>query len=135
MAFYKTEHHTLLEAQVPNPGICVPSAFQLANGLLDQAFDKSVQQLTLRLSGLVVTLETDAWTDINGMAVTNYIAVSVSLSFFLVSVCTGSQSYDTDFLVGDATCVLTKYKRLAFGRVITDNTAANKAMWEVMQPR
>ncbi|ETP34369.1 hypothetical protein F442_17294 [Phytophthora nicotianae P10297] len=78
-----TKHHTLLEAQVPNPGICVPSAFQLANGLLDQAFDKSVQQLTLRLSGLVVTLETDAWTDINGMAVTNYIAVSVSLSFFL----------------------------------------------------
>ncbi|ETK76677.1 hypothetical protein L915_16965, partial [Phytophthora nicotianae] len=53
MAFYKTKHHTLLEAQVPNPGICVPSAFQLANGLLDQAFDKSVQQLTLRLSGLV----------------------------------------------------------------------------------
>lgn len=134
MAFYKTEHHTLLEAlQVLNPGICVPSAYQLANGLLDQAYDKSVQKLTLRLSGLVVTLETDAWTDINGMAVVNYVAVSGSLSFFLESVYTGNQSHDTDFLVADATRVLTKYKRLTFGSVITDNTATNKAMWEVMQ--
>ncbi|OWZ02083.1 Transposase [Phytophthora megakarya] len=135
MAFYKTEHHTLLEAlQILNPGINVPSSYQLANSLLDLAYEKSINRLTVSLCGRVVTLETDGWTDMSGMAVINYMDVSGELSFFLESAYTGTQSHDTPFLVADAKRVLTKYKHLNLCSVITDNTAANKSMWEAMQP-
>jgi hypothetical protein len=45
---------------------------------------------------------------------------------------TGSEIYDTHFLVGDTNRVLDKYKQLNFCSINTDNTAANKAMWEEM---
>ncbi|KAE9350143.1 hypothetical protein PF008_g6596 [Phytophthora fragariae] len=126
MPFYNTEQHALVETlQVVNPGISVPSAYQLANPLLDAAYCKSIGGLTVKLGGRVVTLETDGCTDINGMAVVNYMAVSGDLSYFLESVYTGAQSHDTLFLVADVKIVLLKYKSIKFGSVITDNTPAN----------
>ncbi|KAE9291857.1 hypothetical protein PF008_g25222 [Phytophthora fragariae] len=67
------------------------------------------------------------------MTVINYMAVSGELAFFLESAYTGTQSHATAFLVADVKRVLVKYKQLKFSNVITDNTAANKAMWEAMQ--
>ncbi|ETN15586.1 hypothetical protein PPTG_06830 [Phytophthora nicotianae INRA-310] len=131
MPFYMTDHRALLEAlQVLNPGIRVPSAHKLANQLLDSSYDKYINRLTTSLAGRVVTLETDAWTDINGMSVINYMAVSENLFFFLESNYTGEQSHNTPFLAADVKRVLLKYRGIKFGGVITDSTTANKAMWE-----
>ncbi|KAE8991343.1 hypothetical protein PR003_g3812 [Phytophthora rubi] len=134
MPFCKTEHHALVETlQVLSPGISVPSAYQLTNPSLDVAYNKSIVGLTVKLVGRVVTLETDGRTDINGMTDVIYMAVSGDLSYFLESVYTGAQIHDTLSVVADVKRVLLKYKNIEFGSVVTDNTSANKAVWENLQ--
>ncbi|KAE9041844.1 hypothetical protein PR001_g6449 [Phytophthora rubi] len=109
-------------------GIELPSAYQLANALLDSAFVKSIQAMEADLTGEVVTVVTDGWTDINGLAVVNYVVAAGMKTYFLESVYTDSQSHDTEFLVRDARRVISKYKFLNVGAIVTENTAANKAM-------
>ncbi|KAE8983665.1 hypothetical protein PR003_g23818 [Phytophthora rubi] len=135
MPFYKVEHRTLLDAlKMLQPGIELPSAYQLENALLDSAFAKSIAAMEADLTGEVVTVVTDGWTDINGLAVVNYVVAAGKKTYFLESVYTGSQSHDTEFLVRDARRVISKYKFLNVGAIVTDNTTANKAMWEELQP-
>lgn len=134
MALYKAEHSSLLEAlQVLNAGATVPSPYQLATSLLDKAYEHSIEKLNARLEGRLATLVTDAWTDINGLSVVNYIAVSGADAFFLESAYIGSQSHDAEFLCGDVVRVLIKYKEIAFCSVVTDNTCTNKLMWKELQ--
>ena len=47
------------------------------------------------------TLVTDSWTNVNGHAVVNYIAVAPGQQFYLESQCTGGVVHDTEFLVSD----------------------------------
>ncbi|OWZ13856.1 Transposase [Phytophthora megakarya] len=82
----------------------------------------------------MVTIVTDGWTDINGLAVINYVAVSGKKTYFLESVYTGCQGHDAAYLVSDLKRVIAKYKFLKVGGVVTDNTATNKSVWEQMQP-
>ncbi|OWZ02927.1 Transposase [Phytophthora megakarya] len=52
IAFHETEHQTLLKAlQILNSGINVPSSYQLANNLLDLAYEKLINRLTMSLCG------------------------------------------------------------------------------------
>jgi hypothetical protein len=49
----------------------------------------------------VATLVTDGWTDLNGLAVIIYVAVSGDSAFFLESLYSGEESPGADFLARD----------------------------------
>ncbi|KAG3239418.1 hypothetical protein PI124_g15652 [Phytophthora idaei] len=103
MPLYKVEHRTLLAAlQVLNPSIKLPSIFQLANSFLDGAYEKSIAIMQFELDGEIMTLVSDGWTDINGLAVVNYIAVAGKKTDFLESVYIGAESHNVAFLAEDA---------------------------------
>ncbi|KAF4132255.1 hypothetical protein GN958_ATG08705 [Phytophthora infestans] len=48
---------------------------QLATVFLDRAYNKSLKMLKVALDGKIVTLVTDGWTDINGLAAVNDVVV------------------------------------------------------------
>lgn len=134
MAFYKVEHEALLKAlQLLNPGVQLPTYFQLSTTFLDRTYTKSLVWMQVELDGQTVTIVTDGWTDINGLSVINYVAVVGRKTFFLESVYTGSQGHDAQFLSADIKRVVLKYDFLSVGAVVTDNTATNKAAWELLQ--
>ncbi|RLN89474.1 hypothetical protein BBJ28_00021748 [Nothophytophthora sp. Chile5] len=134
MAFYKVEHRSLFNSLVLlNPDVSIPNRKQLAGPLLDQAYDRSLKDMTKLLAGNVVSLVTDAWTDVTGLSVINYVAVSGKKSCFLESVYTGERSHDAAYLSADIRRVISKYNFVDIGAVVTDNTAANKAMWAELQ--
>lgn len=134
MAFYKVEHSSLLEAlRIICPEVEIPSRKQLASSLLDDAYTKSIKLMTAMLSGKVTTPVTDAWTDIRGQSVINYMAVSRGETFFLESVNTGVASHDVAFVAADIERVILKYNFMELGVVVTDNVAVNKAAWETLQ--
>ncbi|RLN86260.1 hypothetical protein BBJ28_00020768, partial [Nothophytophthora sp. Chile5] len=134
MAFYKVEHRSLFNPLVLlNPDISIPNHKHLAGPLLDQAYDRSLKDMTKLLAGNVAALVTDAWTDVTGLSVINYVAVSGKKSCFLESVYTGERNHDVAYLSADIRRVIGKYNFFDIGAVGTDNTAANKAMWAELQ--
>lgn len=82
-----------------------------------------------RVDGSRCSLTIDGWTGINGNSVVNYIVLVGKDTFFLESNCTGSTSHDADLLVTHIERVITKYNLATLSSVVTNNTAANKAMW------
>ncbi|POM78926.1 Transposase putative [Phytophthora palmivora] len=135
MAFYKVEHNVLLKAlQLLEPGVKLPSSFQLATTFLDDAYSKSLLVMQVELEGQVLAIVTDSWTDMNGLAVISYVAVACKKTYFLESVYTGAQAHDAAFLATDIKLVIDKYEFLHVGAVVTDNMATNKSAWELLQP-
>lgn len=84
--------------------------------------------LARRFSSLV----TDGWTDINGIAVINYLAICGYQTFFLESVYTGSTS-DAVLLADDIQRVIRKDDFIDFVAVVTDNSPANQNSWTILQ--
>jgi hypothetical protein len=83
MAFYEVEHCSLAEAlRVLNVGVVVPTRNELSNGLLDSYFDSSISALTSALVDEPCTVVTDAWTDVNGFSVVNYVALAGEKTYF-----------------------------------------------------
>ncbi|KAE8992118.1 hypothetical protein PR003_g20990 [Phytophthora rubi] len=135
MAFYEVEHSALLKSlQLLEPGVKLPSSFQLVTTYLNGAYSKSLCVMQVELEGQIVTIVTDGWTDMNGLAVINYVADARKKTYFLKSVYTGAQTHDAAFLAADIKRVIDKYDFLHVGAVVTDNIAANKSAWELLQP-
>lgn len=66
MAFYKVERASMFETlQLLNPSVVFRIRDQLAHGMLDKASSKSMDGRMSRM-GLVVSLATDAWTNLRG---------------------------------------------------------------------
>ncbi|KAJ8550390.1 hypothetical protein ON010_g10679 [Phytophthora cinnamomi] len=95
---------------------------------------KSLTWMQFELEGQIVTIVTDGWTDINGLSVINYMAVAGKKTYYSESVYTGSQGHEVAFLTEDIKRIVTKYEFMCVGAVVTDNTATNKAAWELLQP-
>ncbi|KAH9079939.1 hypothetical protein Ae201684P_007647 [Aphanomyces euteiches] len=118
-----------------HPDLRVPSDHSLRNRLLDDAYASSIANIENSLKGTMCSLTTDAWTDVNGKAVVNYMAVRGSMTFFLESSYTGSISHTASFMAEDVERVINKYKSLTFTALITDNTSANRSMWKTLRPK
>ncbi|KAH9128828.1 hypothetical protein LEN26_007283 [Aphanomyces euteiches] len=118
-----------------HPDLQVPSDHSLRNRLLDDAYASSIANIENSLKGTMCSLTTDAWTDVNGKAVVNYMAIRGSMTFFLESSYTGSISHTASFMAEDVERVINKYKSLTFTALITDNTSANRSMWKTLRPK
>ncbi|KAG6615117.1 Amino Acid/Auxin Permease (AAAP) Family [Phytophthora cinnamomi] len=127
MAFNKISHPTLAAAlSLLQPGSFVPTRQQLATSLLDSCYEDYRLRMAHELSGQPCTLTTDAWTDVTGKAVLNYVAICGEKTFFLESVYTGAVSHDATFLASDIERVIHDYSWLTVSAVVTDNTPTNK---------
>lgn len=90
MPFHKISHQTLFAAlSLLTPSDILPTRQQLATTLLDFCFGEYRSKMWLTVAGKRCTVSTDAWTDVNGKAVVNYVLICDVLTFFLESVYTG----------------------------------------------
>ncbi|OWZ21428.1 Transposase [Phytophthora megakarya] len=106
--FYRFEHPSLLKAfQLLNPSVKLPSCFHLSTTFLDV---RSLTRMEFELGGAMVAIVTDGRTDINGLAVIYYVAVSGKKTYFLESVYRGCQGHDAAYLVSNLKRVIAKYK-------------------------
>ncbi|POM69380.1 Uncharacterized protein PHPALM_14338 [Phytophthora palmivora] len=90
--------------------------------------------MQVELEEQVVVIVTYGWTDMDGLAVINYVTVACKKTYFLESVYTGAQAHDAVFLVADIKRIIVKYNFLHVGAVVVDNMATNKSVWELLQP-
>lgn len=135
LSFNCLESDALLSAlRLLHPQATVPTSRAISGVHLNNSYAASVALMEGALRGKLCTLTTDAWTDVNGFSVINYIAVHGDATYFLESAYTGSVSHDAAFLAADVKRVMAKYPGLAFCCVVTDNTAANQAMWRLLEP-
>uniref|UniRef100_A0A915JUS9 DUF659 domain-containing protein n=1 Tax=Romanomermis culicivorax TaxID=13658 RepID=A0A915JUS9_ROMCU len=118
-----------------NLGISLPSRKQLAGPLLDDCYLEMKRKVDQILSSVnAVCLITDAWTNISGESVVNYIAASPKKTFFIESVVTGDQSHTDDYIAKDIARVIDSIACDVVG-VVTDNTNANKAAWKILEQK
>ena len=85
------------------------------------------------LSGKVVCIASDGWSNINRLPVVNYMAVSGDKALFIESV-TKDNSHDAEWLSNDMTRVIGKLEHRgrnapSVAGVVMDNTNTNKLMW------
>ncbi|OWY99060.1 Transposase [Phytophthora megakarya] len=134
MDFNKVAHDSCGAAlEMLHPGAKAPSQHALRGPLLDKCYQESLDKLRVALARQKATLVSDAWTDVNGLSVINYVATSGNDTFFLESVYTGSESHGASFLANDISRVMQKYGFIRFVAVVTDNTSANRNAWKILQ--
>ncbi|RLN91956.1 hypothetical protein BBJ28_00018483 [Nothophytophthora sp. Chile5] len=132
MAFNKISHPSLTAAlSLLHPGAVVPSRQQLATSLLDSCYENFKLKIAHEFAETSCTLTTDAWTDVNGKAVINYVAICGKQTFYLESVYTGAVSHGADYLASDIERVIHDYSWLKVAAVVTDNTATNKLVQQL----
>lgn len=130
MAFYKVEHSALARAlKLLNPSVPILSAWLLSHTLLDSYYDRFISRLQAALSSKKASLITDAWTDISGQSLINYVVICDGNAYFLESVYIGDQLHDAAYLRGEVNHVMEKYEFLQATALVTDNTTTNQAMW------
>ncbi|KAE8960878.1 hypothetical protein PF011_g29946 [Phytophthora fragariae] len=114
----------LFAVQQLHPEATIPTDKAMRNVLLDEAYEMSVARIKQAANGKLVTFSTDAWTDVNGMSVINYVAICGAKTYYLESKYTGSISHDIAFIAADLKRVMVKYHFLHACAVVTDNTSA-----------
>ncbi|KAE9228063.1 hypothetical protein PF002_g13657 [Phytophthora fragariae] len=114
----------LFAVQQLHPEATIPTDKAMRNVLLDEAYERSVARIKQAANGKLVTFSTDAWTDVNGMSVINYVAICGAKTYYLESKYTGSISHDIAFIAADLKRVMVKYHFLHACAVVTDNTSA-----------
>jgi hypothetical protein len=134
-AFERVENRFLLEAiRMLRPDLkLLPTRKMLATILLDMCHAALLAKVDQYLTGATMCLTTDAWSNINGDPIINYMAVSPGRTLFLESVPTGQQGHDAEFIAKDITRVIKGNSKTTFAGVVTDNTSANKKAWKTLK--
>ena len=140
-SFYRIEDPYLLSAiQLARPQAKLPTRKQLANdspgGLLQECYEEVKDKVDSLLSkpNQFISITSDAWSNIANESVVNYMAVCPSKSLFLESVNTEEQGHDAEWLAQDISRVIDGIGENVVG-AITDNTAANKKMWGILEEK
>ena len=140
-SFLRIEDPYLLSAiQFARPHAKLPTRKQLADdspgGLLQECYEEVKGKVDSLLSkqNQFISITSDAWSNIANESVVNYMAVSPSKSLFLESVNTEEQGHDAVRLSQDMSRVIDGIGENVVG-AITDNTAANKKMWSILEKK
>lgn len=85
-----------------------------------------------------ICLTTDAWTDVNSESVVNHMFILPSgRALFRNAVYSGSQGHDGEWLAADISKLIEdtreEYRDYLISGVCTDNCAANKAAWHILE--
>lgn len=99
MAFEKASHVSLKNAlQFLSPGCEPPTPDALGTTLLDECYNDMRDKINHDIEGKRCSIVSDAWTDVNGSSVINYVVVCGSDTYFLESNYTGAGSQSADYL-------------------------------------
>lgn len=82
-----------------------------------------------------ICIISDAWTNVLGEPVVNYMAASPRKTFFLESVATHDQSHNSKWIAEDLARVIDSQKNCNVAGAVTDNTNANKAAWKILEKK
>ncbi len=135
-AFARIENKYLHEAMmVLNPSVKIPTRKDLAGVLLEFSFNNISKDVDSRLRATQTwCLVSDAWTNVKGESIINYIAVEPKHAIFLESKTTGTTGHSAVFIAEDIQRVIEKIPCVVAG-VVTDNTSANKKAWSILQQK
>jgi Protein of unknown function (DUF 659)/hAT family C-terminal dimerisation region len=136
-SFQRVEEKNLAQAiHLLRPDAALPTRQKLAGPLLDECYNhlKKKQDSYMNSPSSCVCLITDGWSNIRNEPIVNYMATSEK-TVFLESVATGIQGHTAQWIADDIDRVITKYPHTTFAGAVTDNTAANKAAWEILKGR
>lgn len=105
-AFKRVDEENLIKSYaLLNKSAEVPTRKQVAGPLLTRLYDFYREVAFAWLVGVVVCLSSDAWTNVLGLPVVNYMAVNKDKSLFIESVTDGVK-HDAKWLGDDATRVI-----------------------------
>jgi hypothetical protein len=134
--FARIEHPRLLEAiQSLRPDAKLQSRKTLAEKNLDEAYSSMKTKMNDICAGIEGTLISDGWSNVNNQSVINYILATPSKTIFLETEYTGATSHNAENLSNDMIKVIDKYPTTNFAGICTDNTAANKSMWKILESK
>ncbi|DAZ96622.1 TPA: hypothetical protein N0F65_000188 [Lagenidium giganteum] len=120
ISFRKADDPLLGQAlSMIRPGITAPTRHELSTKLLDQVYTTSSARRKSACSEKRCTLTTDAWTNVNGNSVINYIGIVRGKPFVLESVETGGEVHTIEFLTSDIQRVITAHNYLKLTGVVT----------------
>lgn len=107
----------------------------MAGSLLDECYSDIKRQVTDHLSSVkTVCIISDAWTNVVGEPVVNYMATSPTKTFFIESVATHDQSHSAQWIADDMARIIDSLACDVAGAV-TDNTNANRAAWKILEEK
>ena len=140
-SFLRIENPHLLQAiQLARPGASLPSRKQLADdrksGFLQECYQKMKTEVdkTLSSSTQYLSITSDAWSSVLNEPIVNYMAVCPTSSLFLEAVYTEEQGHNAEWIASDLARVMDNLGDKVVG-AITDNTAANKKAWDILEQK
>lgn len=107
----------------------------MATKYLDELYDDTQARILEMTQSKVMCLTTDTWTNVNGISVVNYVALTDQECVFLESQESGVQRHSGAWIAEDVTRVIEKYSNIQVAGVVTDNMSANKTAWEILESR
>jgi hypothetical protein len=113
----------------------LPNRKQLATTLLDVCHKDLLSKVTKYMTGSTACLITDGWSNVMNDPIVNYMTVSPDCSLFFESVATGEVGHSHTFIANDIARVILKNEHIQFAGAVTDNTAANKKAWLLLEER
>ena len=134
-SFARVEEKHLLEAcRILNPTVVLPNRKKLGGILLDRCYSKLKEQIDEQLNGVhnLVCITSDCWTNILSEPIITYMAINEKNSLFLESVSTAEESHTANWISEDMERIFDSSNSNIVGAV-TDNTAANKKAWGILQ--
>ena len=125
--------HLLRATGLLRPGYKPPSRRQLSNQLLDDCYSSLQAEISTEMSkATYVSLATDAWTNVNGESVINFI-VLLPRPVFYEAVYTADNSHTADYLADATAEIIRKIGTEKVVSVVMDNAAANTSATKKLQ--
>jgi hypothetical protein len=139
-SFQRIEEDHLLNAfKIARPDIKLPTRKELAGSLLDFCYEKIAKKTNTEMLkyGDFTCLVSDATSNVNNESVVNYMIIVGNKSFLIDTLYTESQSHTSDFIRDDMSRVINNVEKIGvkIAGAVTDNTAANKKAWLLLQKR
>jgi hypothetical protein len=120
--------------EILRPDFAIPDRRLIAGRLLHECYMHTKSGVDARMGAAKLTLITDGWSNINSDPIVNYVAHNAVDGFYLESIATGKDGHTAQWLADDLTRVINKYPH-SFVGVVTDNTAANKSAWRILEAK
>lgn len=133
-AFERVECPYLAKAiSIINSTVQIPSRTDLSGSLLDSCYTDVKEKVDswIKLPRTIVSLTTDGWSNVLQDGIVNYMLTNSSRCVFYEAVETKKQRHNKEWLAQDISRVISSVDCFVAG-VVTDNTAANKAAWEIL---
>ena len=126
--------HLMRAMSILRPGYEPPSRRQLSGRMLDDCHASIEAEMNAEISGaMYVSVATDAWTNVNGESVINFIVLMPTKPVFYEAVYIADNRHTADYLVEATSAIIKKIGEEKVVAVVMDNAAANVSAAKALQ--